>query len=184
MLEHTRQIGLLVMVLGLLCQDATAFGRCGGSGRNCGGASYGNGAYGGYCYGSYDNYRYYGSEPSGCAASPNGGYPPPAISPTSLPTSAPPRVSNSVQFKVNVPASAKVFVNNRPTTSTGEDRTFTSTGLQPAQVYLFRVRAEFVRQGKSVIEEKTIQLTAGQRGSLAFGTSPAQVASIKLHARH
>jgi hypothetical protein len=55
-----------------------------------------------------------------------------------------------------------------------------SIGLQPASVYRYQVRAEFIRDGKPVSEEKTVQLTAGGTESLAFsvasGAQPADIA--------
>ena len=44
-----------------------------------------------------------------------------------------------VVFTVNVPAGAKVIVNDRPTTSTGEFRKFESTGVQLGAAYGYRV---------------------------------------------
>jgi uncharacterized protein (TIGR03000 family) len=84
---------------------------------------------------------------------------------------------------VSVPADAKVFVNGLPTRSTGERRRYKSTPVQPSASYPYQVRAEFVRDGKPVSEEKTVQLTAGQTGSLEFGIAPkAQAADMATSA--
>jgi uncharacterized protein (TIGR03000 family) len=86
---------------------------------------------------------------------------------------------------VSVPTDAKVFINGKSTNSTGERRQYTSTGLQPAAVYEYRVRAEFVRDGKPISEEKTVQLTAGQTSSLAYSAAPnAQAADMATSAVH
>ncbi len=74
-----------------------------------------------------------------------------------------------------MPADAKVFVNDRPTTSTGEDREFISHNLQSGASYSYKVRAEFVRDGKPVTEEKTVRLTAGQSGAVNFLDDQQQV---------
>jgi uncharacterized protein (TIGR03000 family) len=77
---------------------------------------------------------------------------------------------------VSVPADAKVTINDQPTKSTGELRRYRYRGLQPAAVSAYRVRAEYVSDGKPISDEKTVQLTAGQTGSLAFSATPnAQV---------
>ncbi len=81
---------------------------------------------------------------------------------------------NSATLAVKVPADAKVFVNDRPTTSTGADREYVSHDLRPGARYNYTVRAEFERDGKTVTETKTIQLTAGRLGALDF-TSDATV---------
>ncbi len=83
-----------------------------------------------------------------------------------------------VVFTLNVPADAKVTVNDRPTTSTGEFRKFESTGVQLGAAYGYRVRVEFVRDGRPITEEKEISLMAGQSGALTFtGASAAQTAA-------
>jgi uncharacterized protein (TIGR03000 family) len=79
---------------------------------------------------------------------------------------------------VSVPADAKVFVNDRETTSTGEQREYISRNLQPGARYSYTVRAEFNRDGKPVTEEKTVQLTAGQNSALDFNGA-AQVQTAK-----
>ena len=176
--------GLIVVVLGLVVQDANAFGHCGG--RGCGG--YGNGGYGGYGYGGYGGYGYGGSVGyggyggNGYGGNGYGGYSVPSnVRP--LASSSEPISSNSLRLAVSVPADAKVFVNGLPTTSTGVRRQYIATGVQPSVVYPYQVRAEFLRDGKPVSEEKTVQLTAGQPVSLEFGTAPmAQSAEVATSA--
>jgi uncharacterized protein (TIGR03000 family) len=75
---------------------------------------------------------------------------------------------NSALLSVKVPADAKVFVNDRPTTSTGSDREYISHDLQNGARYNYTVRAEFVRDGKPVVETKSVQLTAGSSAGLDF----------------
>ena len=88
MLQHALKIGLIVVVLGLVVQDANAFGHRGDWGCGYGYGGYGYGGcgdgscgYGGYGYGGYGYGGY-------------GGY---------LPS------SDSVLLTVSVPADAKVF---------------------------------------------------------------------------
>jgi uncharacterized protein (TIGR03000 family) len=84
---------------------------------------------------------------------------------------------NSALLSVKVPADAKVFVNDRPTTSTGSDREYISHDLEPGARYNYTVRAEFVRDGKTVTESKTIQLSAGRSADLDFdGETSVQTA--------
>ena len=71
-------------------------------------------------------------------------------------------------LSVKVPADAKVFVNDRPTTSTGTDREYISRDLQSGARYNYDIRAEFLRDGQTVSEVKTVQLTAGQSVNLDF----------------
>jgi uncharacterized protein (TIGR03000 family) len=171
MLQHALKVVLIVVVLGLVVQDANAFGRGGGwgGGYGYGGCGYGGCGYGGCGYGGcgygygYGGYGYggfgYGYGGYGYGY---GGYGYDGRAPS----------SDSVLLTVNVPADAKVFINGQSTNSTGDRRQYTSTGLQPVAVYGYRVRVEFVRDGKPISEEKTVQLTAGQTGSLAFSAAP------------
>jgi uncharacterized protein (TIGR03000 family) len=82
---------------------------------------------------------------------------------------------NSALLSVKVPTDAKVFVNDRPTTSAGIDREYISRELQPGASYSYKVRAEFVFDGKPVTEEKSVRLTAGQTASLSFSEGQEQV---------
>jgi uncharacterized protein (TIGR03000 family) len=86
---------------------------------------------------------------------------------------------NSALLSVKVPADAKVFVNGRETTSTGIDREYISRDLQAGARYNYDVRAEFTRDGQSVSENKSIQLTAGQTANVDFtpGTPSVQTAA-------
>jgi uncharacterized protein (TIGR03000 family) len=76
-------------------------------------------------------------------------------------------------LSVKVPAEAKVFVNDRLTSSVGADREYISRDLQPGAHYNYDVRAEFVRDGQTVTESKTIQLVAGQTANLDFSFAEA-----------
>jgi uncharacterized protein (TIGR03000 family) len=78
-------------------------------------------------------------------------------------------------LSVKVPADAKVFVNDRATTSAGADREFISRELKPGASYSYNVRVEFERDGKPVTEEKSVRLTAGQTASLSFTDGQEQV---------
>ncbi|HTM56427.1 MAG TPA: TIGR03000 domain-containing protein, partial [Pirellulales bacterium] len=93
--------------------------------------------------------------------------PAPVPGPTTYhPTYGPERTSATLSVKV--PAEAKVFVNDRPTMSTGEQREFVSRNLQAGARYNYDVRVEFIRNGEPVIENKSVQVTAGQTANLDF----------------
>jgi uncharacterized protein (TIGR03000 family) len=82
---------------------------------------------------------------------------------------------NSALLSVKVPADAKVFVNDRETTSTGTDREYISHDLQSGARYNYTVRTEYVRNGKPVSETKSVQMTAGQTTGLDFTTGESSV---------
>jgi uncharacterized protein (TIGR03000 family) len=82
---------------------------------------------------------------------------------------------------VRVPADAKVFVNGKATKSTGTVRSYVSRNLDPGLQYTYDVRVEFIRDGQTVEESKTVQLTAGRNAELAFnGPSTAAATTLTL----
>lgn len=210
MVQQALKIGLIVAGLGLVVQEVNAFD-CGGMGAGCGGgvgsssSSYGCSGYGGSGYGgsTYIGSGYTGWSYGGGASGYGGrtyigrGYAGGGLSSSSRESSSqvarssvPPVVSgsqatsNSVLLTVRVPADAKLFINDRPTKITGELRHFSTSRQQPGRIYNYRVRAEFVDDGKPASEEKTVELTNGQTVSLAFGAaSKVPVADIATAAQ-
>ncbi len=68
-----------------------------------------------------------------------------------------------------VPYDAKVTVNGLATKSTGSRRQFVSYGLKAGLSYKYVVKAQVVRDGKTVEDTQTAVLTAGQVTAVAFG---------------
>ena len=155
-----------------------SYGSSGGSWGSWGG-SWGSGGSCGSC-GYTVVYSCCGSC-GGSWGSEGGSYVPAPASPTpaapkSAPTPPPPGAStfyypdstDSAYLRVNVPADAHVFVNDRPTTSTGTDRQYVSRNLEPGMRYEYTVRVEVVRDGKTLTDNRKVQLTAGGTENLAF----------------
>jgi uncharacterized protein (TIGR03000 family) len=80
-----------------------------------------------------------------------------------------PTSENGCLLTVWVPYEAKVSINGLATKSTGSRRQFVSYGLRPGYTYTYEVVAKIVREGKEYTENKTISMTAGDRGGVAFG---------------
>jgi uncharacterized protein (TIGR03000 family) len=81
-------------------------------------------------------------------------------------TPVPPQAS----IRVNVPADAIVFVNDRPTTSTGAERNYVSRGLATGRTYAYQLRVEYLKDGEKMVENKLVRLQAGQEIDLTFGS--------------
>jgi uncharacterized protein (TIGR03000 family) len=79
-----------------------------------------------------------------------------------------------------VPDDAKIFVNGTATSSTGAARQYVSRGLQNGFNYTYEVKAEVVRDGKTVEQVKTINLRAGQTAELAFDFPAADAVETAL----
>jgi len=63
---------------------------------------------------------------------------------------------------VELPADAKLTIDNEATTSIGTSRVFTSPNLNPGKEYHYTLKAEVVRDGKPVKAEKVVAIKAGE----------------------
>lgn len=98
---------------------------------------------------------------------PEGTVPPAATEPSA---DASTRLSrDAVMLSVWVPTDAKIFVNGNTTSSTGSARSYVSRGLQPGASYSYEIRAEVVRDGRTLTETKQVTVVAGQKADLEFG---------------
>jgi uncharacterized protein (TIGR03000 family) len=118
---------------------------CGYSG--CWSGGYGcSGYYGGYdCSGYYGGYADYGW----CA-------------PMQAAATAPARLI------VQLPADAKLFMDEQLTSSRSAERSFVTPELEPGYVYTYTVRAEIVRDGEKYVETRKVDVTAGNVSQLSF----------------
>ena len=156
-------------------------GSSGGWGGSSGGSSGGWGSSGGSSGGSY----YYSP---GIEMSPvDPSVAPPAGAAPMAPAPAPGTTTSNTRadglLSVNVPQDAKVFVNGQATTSTGENRQYVSRDLNTGFNYTYEVRAELVRDGRTVEQVKKIDVRAGETANLAFdfGGSDAVETSLTVH---
>ena len=78
---------------------------------------------------------------------------------------------NTTTFKLQVPENARVFVNDRETTSMGSDRIFSAANLNPNQQYRFRIRVEWIADGQQLISNRTLVLRPGTLVSVNMRSS-------------
>lgn len=71
-------------------------------------------------------------------------------------------------ISVNVPAESRVFINGMATTSTGTSRRYISRGLEPGMNYAYQVRVELDRDGETLVDTQSVELTAGDARNLEF----------------
>jgi uncharacterized protein (TIGR03000 family) len=152
------------------------YGACGGCYGAYGG-SYGWGwgtaidynCYGGHgCYGGYNSFGCSGFNPYG--PSPNA---PEQIPAPKVDDKKPGGGSSSVapdraRVIVQLPADAKLYVDDQPIKATSDNQAFHTPRLQRGQTYFYDVRAEAIRDGKTVVESKRILVRAGQEVSVSF----------------
>ena len=190
MWKSALKVVVLIVALGSVASEANAFGHrgwggcgggwgyggCGGGGCGYGGwaGGYGGWGYGGWGYGGrgYGGWGYPGYFGPGYIGPGFGSF---SAAPARVNTSTTLAADNAI-LTVEVPADAKIFVNDHLTTTTGTVRQYLSRGLKPGATYQYQVRAEFTRGDKPVTEEKTVQITAGQNVAVNFTTTPEQIA--------
>jgi uncharacterized protein (TIGR03000 family) len=125
---------------------------------------FGNYAYG---YPNYYGYSYpdYGSSyvpnfaaPQGIAPSTNiSAYPPAEPAP-------PPADVSTAHITVQLPANARLWIDDQPTQQTGSVRTFeTPPNLDPARTYSYKLRAEWVENGQPMVRERDVSFKPGSQ---------------------
>jgi uncharacterized protein (TIGR03000 family) len=151
-------------------------------------ATYAGGCYGGYgggypSYGSgwYFGASCYGAGCHGCNGMP--AYAPAQVSPPGTPPGgmrpeqvpAPKKEEgkesaalNQARLIVELPADAKLYVDDRLTKTSSERRVFNSPPLEEGQTYYYILRAEVVRDGKTLAQTKRVLLHAREVVNASF----------------
>jgi uncharacterized protein (TIGR03000 family) len=83
---------------------------------------------------------------------------------------------NQAEVMVSLPAEAKLFIDGQATVSTTSSRKFVSPELEQGKEYFYTLRAEIVRDGKTVSLSKEVTVRAGETVQASF-EFPAQVAA-------
>ncbi|MCI0377955.1 MAG: TIGR03000 domain-containing protein [Gemmataceae bacterium] len=78
---------------------------------------------------------------------------------------------------VTLPADASLTVDGNATTSTTERRTFITPELETSADYVYTLRAEIVREGRSIVQTQQITVRGGQTTEVPFNLSAQGVAS-------
>ena len=77
---------------------------------------------------------------------------------------------------VELPADAKLLIDNEATASIGSSRVFQSPALTPGKEYHYTLKAEVVRNGKPVKAEQVVKVTAGDTTPVKLTLPAAGVA--------
>jgi len=83
-------------------------------------------------------------------------------------------------INVNVPADAKIYVNDKVTSSTGESRRYVSRDLAPGFKFSYEIRAEKRIDGRLIRETKTVQLGSGETANLDFTLDPENSSATEM----
>jgi uncharacterized protein (TIGR03000 family) len=151
-----------------------------------GGHGWRHGCYGCYgCYGGYGCYGCYGCYGGWYGGSP---YAPIMVVPDKKGAEQGPEPKKKkagegdetrARLIVQLPADAKLFIDGTLMKSTSEKRTFITPVLRPEQTYFYDLRAEVVRDGRTVARTQRVILRPGQAIQASFSDLPAAVATAQ-----
>jgi uncharacterized protein (TIGR03000 family) len=79
---------------------------------------------------------------------------------------------------VSLPADARLLVQDTPTTSTDAKRVLITPAVGPGE-YCYTLRAEIVRDGKTLTQTQQVNFRAGQQATVSFDFSNNAVASSR-----
>lgn len=72
---------------------------------------------------------------------------------------------------VTLPADAKLSIDDAVTKQTSDRRVFVSPTLNAGETYSYTLKAEFVAEGKAVVQSKKVSVTAGIETAVSFSAS-------------
>jgi uncharacterized protein (TIGR03000 family) len=78
---------------------------------------------------------------------------------------------------VNLPAGARLLVDGAPTTSVSETRTLVTPELEFGSTYVYSMRAELVRDGRTVVQTQDVNVRGGETSTVQFQFPAQGVAS-------
>jgi len=94
-----------------------------------------------------------------------------------MPKSAPQKTEAPAVIQVSLPADARLIVDGYVTTSTSSQRTFITPVLPQGEAYNYTLRAEVVRDGRTVVETQQVTVRGGEETRVPFSFSSGEVAS-------
>jgi len=77
-------------------------------------------------------------------------------------------MARPAKLVVDLPADAKLFIDDQPMKTTAEKRSFNTPTLLPGQAYFYDLRAEVVRDGKTYTETSRVIVKAGETATASF----------------
>jgi uncharacterized protein (TIGR03000 family) len=152
------------------------YGCCGG-GWGCSGCS---GYYGGCC-GGYAAPVAPAAAPgvAPAPAGPGGAPAAPGGAPGDLPKDkGKVNIAAPASIVVNLPADARLMVDDTMTTSTSEMRRFTSPELAPGRDYHYTLKAEIVRDGQTLTAMERVTVRAGEETQISLNGAKFTISSV------
>jgi uncharacterized protein (TIGR03000 family) len=85
----------------------------------------------------------------------------------------------SARLLVQLPADAKLYVDDHLMQTASERREFRTPALQRGQTYYYVLKVEIVRDGLTVSETKRVHVRAGERATANFGDMSEAIARAR-----
>jgi uncharacterized protein (TIGR03000 family) len=90
---------------------------------------------------------------------------------------APSEVEAPAVIQVSLPADARLTVDGYVTTSTSANRTFVTPALPQGESFQYTLRAEVIRDGRTVVETQIVTVRGGEETSVPFNFSTGVIAA-------
>jgi uncharacterized protein (TIGR03000 family) len=91
--------------------------------------------------------------------------------------STPKKTEAPAVIQVSVPAEARLTVDGYVTKSTSSQRTFITPALPQGQAFTYTLRAEVIRDGRTVVESQQVTVRGGEETQVPFNFTSGVVAS-------
>jgi uncharacterized protein (TIGR03000 family) len=173
------------------CYGGCYGGGWGGYYGGCYGGCYGGG-WGGYAYGVYGCYGCYGGW--SCYGSGYGGggvYYGPTVAPNGGTKEAPEKLappskqdqSSRAKVIIDVPAQAKLYIDDQPMSNKTGQRTFVTPPLERGQTYFYDVKIVLIVDGQEKVQTQRVVLRAGEVAAANFSSAPSGTATAQANGR-
>jgi uncharacterized protein (TIGR03000 family) len=93
-----------------------------------------------------------------------------------MPKKAPQKTEAPAVIQVTLPADARLTVDGRATTSTSSQRTLITPALPQGEAFSYTLRAEVVRDGRTVVETQQVTVRGGEETRVPFSFTSGAVA--------
>jgi len=88
-------------------------------------------------------------------------------------------IASPAQITVRLPADAQLSVHGVACPLTSDTRTFDTPALEPGQKYYYLLKAEIVRDGRTIAQTKRIDFRSGERLTVSFDDLAANVVTAR-----
>ena len=93
-------------------------------------------------------------------------------------------MNEAIVLNVVVPLDAKVYINDRLTTTEGEERGYVSRNLKPDRDYHYQVKAVVERDGQAIVRTELVSARTGAIKTVAMDFESQPTTSLAIEVPH